>query len=145
MIEGICEMTLEAHDLDRLVAFYRRAFALDVLATEDDRVWLSCGNRARLGIWTPGRKEFGDRGGRHVHFALSVSAGHLGQLRDRWTSLGLAFRGPIEHPGGDRSLYIEDVEGNIVEVWDFFTSGEGAVEGVEALNQDPPGQVSHSK
>ena len=41
--------------------------------------------------------------------------------------------GPVEHDGGDRSLYFEDPAGNLVEVWDFFTSGDGAQLGVGAL------------
>jgi catechol-2,3-dioxygenase len=39
----------------------------------------------------------------------------------------------VEHPGGDRSIYVEDPEGNVVEVWDFFRRDDGASEGVEAL------------
>ena len=35
------------------------------------------------------------------------------------------MRGPEEHDGGDRSLYVEDPEGNVVEVWDFFGRGRG--------------------
>jgi hypothetical protein len=43
------------------------------------------------------------------------------------------FRGPVEHPGGDRSIYVEDPEGNVVEVWNFFQRDEGARDGVDAL------------
>ena len=39
----------------------------------------------------------------------------------------------MEHDGGDRSLYFEDPESNVVEVWDFFEHGEGARDGVDAL------------
>jgi hypothetical protein len=39
----------------------------------------------------------------------------------------------MKHPGGDRSIYVEDPEGNVVEVWDFFRSGDGARHGVDAL------------
>ena len=35
--------------------------------------------------------------------------------------------------GGDRSRCVEDRDGNVVEVWDFFQRSEGAVEGVAAL------------
>ena len=132
MTRGICEMTLEAGDLVRLERFYVRAFGWQVIS-RDDRIWLSCGTHARIGIWTPGRKEFGDRGGRHVHFALSVGRGQLDALRRRLDSLGIAHRGPVEHPGGDRSCYLEDPEGNVVEVWDFFEHGAGARDGVRAL------------
>lgn len=42
-------------------------------------------------------------------------------------------RGPVAHPGGDRSLYLEDPAGNVVELWDFFLRSDGAAEGVRAL------------
>jgi catechol-2,3-dioxygenase len=38
------------------------------------------------------------------------------------------LRGPEEHDGGDRSLYVEDPEGNVVEVWDFFGRGREAAD-----------------
>jgi catechol-2,3-dioxygenase len=126
-IEGICELTLEARDMAALEAFYTDVIGLEVISRDDDRIWLAAGPRARLGIWSPGRKEFGDEGGRHVHFAFAVQPGTLGELSER---LRLA---PVEHPGGDRSLYVEDPEGNVMECWDFFARGEGRREGVDAL------------
>ena len=133
MARGICELTLETADLPRLERFYREAFGCDVISRQEDRIWLTCGSFARLGIWSPGKKEFGDRGGRHVHFALSVGPGELTALCTRLDERQLGYRGPVEHPGGDRSVYLEDPEGNVVEVWDFFEHGEGAREGVGAL------------
>lgn len=130
---AICELTLEATDLARLERFYREALGCDVISRQADRIWLACGADARLGIWSPGSKEFGDRGGRHVHFALSVAPGELTDLCDRLAAQKIAFRGPVEHPGGDRSVYLEDPERNVVEVWDFFEHGDGAHEGVGAL------------
>ena len=88
--------------------------------------------RARLGLWTPGEKEFGDEGGRHVHFALSVSPGGLDKTCERLHELGVEFEGPVEHPGGDRSLYCEDPAGNVLELWDFFRRRRGT-NAVEAL------------
>ena len=46
------------------------------------------------------------------------------------------MRGPVEHEGGDRSIYAEDPEGNVVEVWDFFHRPEGEDTGVDALADD---------
>ena len=46
------------------------------------------------------------------------------------------MRGPIEHPGGDRSVYLSDPEGNVVEAWDFFDRGEGAEQGTDALAKE---------
>jgi len=80
-------------------------------------VWLKVGDSARLGLWTPGEKDHGDRGGAHVHFAMSVPPERLDALGER---LGDAAKGPVEHEGGDRSLYVSDPEGNVVEVWDFY-------------------------
>jgi catechol-2,3-dioxygenase len=96
-------------------------------------VWLECGERSRLGLWSPGPKEFGDEGGRHVHFALSVRPGQLDHLIRELSARGVDHRGPVEHDGGDRSVYFEDPEGNVVEAWDFFEHGEGAHDGAGAL------------
>ena len=72
MVEAFAELTLEARDLELLERFYCEAFGCRVISREDERVWLAVGEHARLGIWTPGVKEFGDEGGRHVHFAFSA-------------------------------------------------------------------------
>ena len=126
-IDGFCELTLEARDMARLESFYTEVFGLEVLARDDDRIWLAAGRNARLGLWSPGEKEFGDEGGRHVHFAFAAGPGTLDCLAERLD------REPVEHEGGDRSLYVEDPEGNVVEVWDFFQRDEGRREGIEAL------------
>ena len=123
LTDGFAELALETRDIAVLERFYVDGFGLSVLAREDDRVWLAAGDRARLGVWTPGEKEFGDRGGRHVHFAFSAAPGRLDALAERLRTRGVPFRGPREHHGGDRSLYAEDPEGNVVEVWDFFGRG----------------------
>jgi catechol-2,3-dioxygenase len=132
VIDAFAELTLETGAPARLERFYRDAFGFEVLSRDVERVWLRVGERARLGLWTPGEKEFGDEGGRHVHFALSASPGTLDELAERLRAHA-PVRGPVEHPGGDRSIYVEDPEGNVVEVWDFFTRGDGAREGIDAL------------
>jgi len=118
--DGIVELTLETLDRERMERFYVEAFGLEVLAREPDRTWLAAGRHARIGLWTPGEKEFGDEGGRHVHFALSTAPGRLDALRKRIAAYGADVRGPIEHPGGDRSIYVRDPAGNSVE----FIAGE---------------------
>ena len=135
-ITGLVELTLEVRDLRALEDFYVDVFDLRVLKREDDRVWLAVGDGARLGLWLPGEKEFGDEGGRHVHFAMSAGPGSLDDLVQRMDARGMPVRGPVEHPGGDRSIYLEDPEGNVVEVWDFFERGEGAEQGTEALAKE---------
>jgi catechol-2,3-dioxygenase len=78
-------------------------------------------------------KEFGDEGGSHVHFALPVKPGQLDDLVETLTRIGVEHEGVVEHAGGDRSVYFEDPEGNVVEAWDFFEHGDGARQGVDAL------------
>ena len=136
LTRGFAELTIEVSDLGALARFYTGVFGLKVLAREDDRVWLAAGERARLGLWLPGEKEFGDEGGRHVHYAFSAGRDGLERLAARLESAGHPFRGPVEHEGGDRSLYVEDLEGNVVEVWDFFEHGAGRREGAGALAGD---------
>ena len=136
-ISGLVELTLQVRDLPALEAFYADVFGLEVLKREDDRVWLAAGRSARLGLWLPGEKEFGDEGGAHVHYAFSAEPGSLDDLMARLEERGVPVRGPVEHPGGDRSLYVEDPEGNVVEVWDFFERGEGAAHGTDALAKEP--------
>src|SRR3954470_7375221 len=106
-IDGFCELALEARDMARLEDFYTGVFGLEVLAREDDRIWMAAGSHARLGIWSPGEKEFGDEGGRHVHFAFAADPGTLEDLVDRLRRHGASVHGPEEHPGGDRSIYVE--------------------------------------
>ena len=132
-LKGFAELTLEARDMAALERFYIEALGLELLSRQDDRTWLAAGREARLGLWTPGEKEFGDEGGRHVHFALAADPGTLDELAGRIRAHGASVRGPEQHEGGDRSLYVEDPEGNVVEVWDFFERGEGARQGTAAF------------
>jgi catechol-2,3-dioxygenase len=124
LIAGICELTLETRDMTAMERFYCGILGCEVLSRERDRLWLSCGERTRLGLWTPGEKEFGDEGGRHVHFAFAADPGCLDELAARMTEAGVEHRGPVQHEGGDRSVYVEDPMGNVVEVWDFFADRE---------------------
>jgi catechol-2,3-dioxygenase len=139
-IVGICELVLETDDVDRLQSFYEELGLAQLLAEEEDRVWLRVGERCRLGIWSPGEKEYSDRGGRHVHFALSVGADGLNALSTQLREGGTAVEGPVEHEGGDRSAYFFDPAGNRVELWDFFRDGDGAEDGVTALAEDSDGE-----
>jgi len=137
-VAGICELVLESDDVEGLAGFYRE-LGLELLLEEDDRVWLAAGERCRLGIWPPGEKEHSDRGGSHVHFALSVDHDRIDELVRELRERGVEVDGPVEHDGGDRSVYFFDPAGNRVELWDFFHDGDGARDGVMALAEDGDG------
>jgi len=123
IVDGFAELTLEARDPDALARFYVECFGLAELQRQDDRIWLAVGRHARLGLWSPGRKEFGDEGGEHVHFAFAVTPGGLDALAERLRGHGVEVEGPEEHEGGDRSLDARDPEGNVVEAWDRCERG----------------------
>jgi catechol-2,3-dioxygenase len=137
-LAGICELVLETDDVDGLRGFYL-GLGMTPLLEEDDRVWLAAGESCRLGIWPPGEKEHSDRGGRHVHFALSVDHERLDALAAGLRERGTEVEGPVEHDGGDRSAYFFDPAGNRVELWDFFRDGDGAEGGVMALAEGGDG------
>lgn len=120
IVNDIVELVLEADDLPALRSFYVEAFGLEVLSEGSDSIWLRIGDRTRLGLWSPGRKEHGDEGGRHVHFAMAATPGRLDEAVARLRDAGAEVEGPVEHDGGDRSLYVRDPAGNVVELWDFF-------------------------
>jgi catechol-2,3-dioxygenase len=122
-VTGFSELTLEARDLAALARFYKECFGLSELSRDSDRIWLAAGDRARLGLWAPGTKEFGDEGGAHVHFAFTVEPGTLDDLAAHLRQRGVDVEGPLAHDGGDRSLYARDPEGNVVEAWDQFERG----------------------
>ncbi len=130
---GIAELTLETEDLAAMERFYAGMLGLEVLDRADDHLWLALGERTRLGLWLPGMKEHGDRGGRHVHFAVSAAPSMLDEICRRLAGNGVSVEGPIEHEGGDRSIYADDPAGNRIEIWDFFTRPRNARAGVDAL------------
>jgi hypothetical protein len=104
------------------------AFSLREIGRDADRIWLAAGERARLGLWSPGQKEFGDEGGAHVHFAFTVEPGTLDAIAARLRAGGVDVEGPLQHDGGDRSLYVRDPEDNVVEAWDLFERGDRDVD-----------------
>lgn len=122
-VRGIAEITLQTTDLDALTRFYTDVVGLEVLQRQDDRVWLRAGEHGRVGLWTPGEKEFDDAPGAHVHFALTFGAGSLDALAARLAGTEADGRGPIEHDGGDRSLYWTDPAGHRGEAWELFADG----------------------
>ncbi len=121
---GFCELTLETYDISPLDRFY-----VELLG------WRCSAAPRRPACSSPGRRGGGgglgargeeDRGARGAPLPFWVRAG--GWRAGSWRR-GAAARGPLEHRGGDRSLYCEDPAGNVVELWDFFERGEGQRDG----------------
>lgn len=136
---GLFEMVLEVADLAAAEKFYVDGIGLKVAARwEDDRpaIWLALGGGSFLGLWpveTGGEKAIhGGRGGRHVHYALRVPHGTLDVLHQRLEHHGLSVE-RREFGPGDHAIYVNDPDGNVVELtervtlWDGSAASEGGV------------------
>lgn len=132
-MRGLLELVLEVADLERSVAFYR-----DVLGCREVErwpapraaVWVGVGKHAVLGLWPPGSGGpgvgiAGSRGGTHVHFAVYVERGTIDQWVRKLSDAGVAFEGPVQFGGANRSLFVSDPDGNVVELGDWSVDWAG--------------------
>lgn len=126
-------MVLEVADLERAVTFYRDHLNMaEIERWPDPRtaVWLEMGQNEALGLWPPGSGGpgvgiHGGRGGGHVHFALYVEPGSLDAWAARLRAAGLTIEGPVSFGPNNRSLYVDDPDGNVVELADWVTDWGG--------------------
>jgi catechol 2,3-dioxygenase-like lactoylglutathione lyase family enzyme len=128
---GLFEMTLEVSDLAASERFYHDVIGLPVAARWTDErpaVWLALGREGFLGLWPP---ETGGavaihsgRGGRHVHFALRVPVGTLDALAARLESLDYEVES-WDFGNGNRAIYVDDPDGNILELTERTTLWHG--------------------
>jgi catechol 2,3-dioxygenase-like lactoylglutathione lyase family enzyme len=129
---GLLELVLEVRDLDRSVVFYRDLLGMREVVrwgAERPAVWLELGDHQVLGLWPvssggPGVAIHASRGGAHVHFAVFVSPGALGAWKDRLDAAELEVKGPVDFQQG-RSLFVDDPDGNVVELADWARDWEG--------------------
>ncbi len=128
------EMVLEVSDLERSVSFYKDCLGMaEVQRWEAPRpaVWLSMGSNQALGLWPPksggpGAALYNSRGGEHVHFAMYIAPGTLDAWLKKLRAHGLDVKGPVEFGPGNRSIYVDDPDGHVVELaeWTHDWNGE---------------------
>ena len=130
---GLYEMVLEVADLTAAERFYREVIGLPVVARwgeERPATWLALGREGFLGLWpreSGGERAIhGGRGGAHVHFALRVPGGTLDGMQARIEALGIAVEGGWEFRPGDRAIYLDDPDGNVVELTERATLWDGS-------------------
>jgi catechol-2,3-dioxygenase len=130
---GFFEMVLEVDDLAEAESFYAGALGLPVVERwTGDRpaVWLALGREGFLGLWpeeSGGEKGIhGSRGGRHVHFAIRVPVGTLDAIQARLETLGLEVEGGWDFGKGNRAIYVDDPDGNVVEITERTTLWDGS-------------------
>jgi catechol 2,3-dioxygenase-like lactoylglutathione lyase family enzyme len=122
---GIHELVLEVADLAASTHFYVETVGLKVITRwGDDRpaVWLDMGDTTALGLWpveTGGAKAIaGGRGGVHVHVAFRIPAGSIDAMQAQLETKGVRIVERVEFDDGNRSLYLDDPDGNCIELMD---------------------------
>jgi catechol-2,3-dioxygenase len=123
-VSGVSELVLEVVDLEAAERFYAGLLGLPVVERWPHReaIWVMAGDRTRIGLWRPQVGMFGGRGGVHVHFALHLPEeaydGAVRTLHERGAE-------PAEHafPGAGRAIYLDDPDGNVVELWTWDVAG----------------------
>lgn len=129
---GLFEMVLEVADLAASERFYAEDLGWSVVERwTDDRkaVWLALGREGFLGLWpveTGGAKAIhGGRGGSHVHFAVRVPIGTLDEVQRRLEARGHAVEAGWTFGAGNRAIYVDDPDGNAVELTERATLWDG--------------------
>jgi len=135
---GVFEVQLVTSDLEAATAFYRDTIGLEVSLHDPERgrthfrtgrgqliLARAAGETHASPDWPglpPPLLEARDRRGPTppphgpVHFAIEVPPGQLVSTGERLRATGLDVRGPFRWPGGQRSIYFKDPEGNVVEL-----------------------------
>jgi len=124
-VTGVSELVLEVVDLEAAEAFYAGLLGLPVVERWPTReaIWVMAGERTRIGLWRPQVGMFGGRGGIHVHFAMHLAPeafdAAVGALRGRG---GEVTEHEFPGYGGSRAAYLDDPDGNVVELWTWDVS-----------------------
>jgi catechol 2,3-dioxygenase-like lactoylglutathione lyase family enzyme len=124
-VTGVSELVLEVVDLEAAERFYADVLGLPVVERWPDReaIWVMAGERTRIGLWRPQVGLAGGRGGVHVHFAM-----HIGDA-DFDAAVALLRAGGQEvqeiefSEGRGRAAYVDDPDGNVVELWTWDVGG----------------------
>lgn len=101
-------------DLDRSVAFYRDVLELEFLPRPDFDVpgaWFSLGGKEELHIIVSENQAQGEPRG---HFALEVDG--IETFSEQVLKLGTPHHGPQPRPDGAIQFFIEDPDGNTIEL-----------------------------
>jgi catechol 2,3-dioxygenase len=138
---GLFEMVLEVADLAASERFYRDVIGLPVVERwGEDRpgVWLALGREDFLGLWPPesggAGAIHGGRGGSHVHFALRLPMGALDTVRARLLDLGYTVE-ERDFGAGNRAIYLDDPDGNVLELTERTTLWGGRESSVVSRQQ----------
>lgn len=118
-VTGVSELVLEVVDLEASERFYADVLGLPVVERWPHReaIWVMAGDRTRIGLWRPQVGLQGGRGGVHVHFALHIAADRYDAAAAHLRAEGQDVREEVFGPDHGRALYVDDPDGNVVELW----------------------------
>jgi catechol 2,3-dioxygenase-like lactoylglutathione lyase family enzyme len=140
---GFFEVVLEVADLAAAEHFYHDLLGLPIADRwTDDRpgLFLTLGGESFLGLWPPEtggeRAIHQGRGGVHVHFAIRVPTGSIDTFHQRLTDAGYVVEDGWEFGPGNRAIYVDDPDGNVVELTERRTLWDGSPSTLEPTN--PP-------
>ena len=131
---AILETALYSSDLDRARRFWTDIIGLEVVFLNEDRhVFFRCG-KAMLLVFNPHAtsRSDSDRGPGHLahgaigpgHVCFAATDAEITEWRVRFEAEDIEIEDDFYWPGGARSLYIRDPDGNSVEfaepkLWGF--------------------------
>jgi catechol 2,3-dioxygenase-like lactoylglutathione lyase family enzyme len=121
-VTGVSELVLEVVDLERAERFYSEVLGLPVVErwAHREAIWVLAGDRTRIGLWRPQVGLAGGRGGVHVHYAMHVAPedydAAVTRLRDHGQQIE---EHEFDSYGGSRAVYVDDPDGNVVELWTY--------------------------
>jgi len=123
-VTGVSELVLEVVDLEAAERFYAGVLGLPVVERWPDReaIWVMAGERTRIGLWRPQVGLAGGRGGLHVHFALHIAEHDFEGAVELLRARGQRVQ-EISFEGAGRAAYVDDPDGNVVELWTWDVSG----------------------
>jgi len=129
---GLHEIVLEVADLPTARQFYTDVIGLPVITEwtgDREAVWLDLGDGVALGLWTVatgGDKAIaGGRGGAHVHFAIRIPHGTIDLVARRLAAQGIPIVDRVTFDDRNESLYVDDPDGNCVELMDAIADWAG--------------------
>ena len=128
-VGGILETALYVFDIQHSAAFYRRLFGFPTLLESERLIALDVAGRSVLLLFPEGgtTEPFPMPGGGGVipphggspggyHFALSIASEDVELWRRRLESEGVTVESVVTWPGGAKSLYFRDPDGNLAEL-----------------------------
>jgi catechol 2,3-dioxygenase-like lactoylglutathione lyase family enzyme len=117
-VTGVSELVLEVADLAAAERFYAEVLGLPVVERWEDRdaVWVMAGELTRIGLWRPQVGRAGGRGGSHVHYAMHIAERDYDAAVARLRALDQEIE-EMAWPGAGRAVYVDDPDGNVVELW----------------------------